>query len=151
MHEHQVPFARQIQGVLVGAVVDIAVQNHLTAELDDRFHLDRRRGLRHHDHRRYGAVARCQCDALRVIAGRSTDHAARGDRCRQMGDLVIGPAQFEREHRLQVFALEQHAVAKPARQAWRRVEWGLDRDIVDARFEYALQVIVAHGQAKLKP
>ena len=35
----------------------------------------------------------------------------------QMRHLVVGAAQLEREHRLQVLALEQHAVAAGARDS----------------------------------
>ena len=47
---------------------------------------------------------------LGVITGRGGDHASPLLRVAQMENLVIGPAQLEGEHRLQVLALEQHIV-----------------------------------------
>jgi hypothetical protein len=48
-----------------------------------------------------------------VVAGRRRDDAAPRPR-RQVRHLVVGAAQLEREHRLQVLALEQHGVASRA-------------------------------------
>jgi hypothetical protein len=62
-----------------------------------------------------------------------------------LGDLVVGAAQLEREHRLQILALEQDAVAEARRQLRRLVDGRLDRDIVDARLEDALDVGLRHG------
>jgi hypothetical protein len=55
--------------------------------------------------------------------------------------LVVGAAQLEAEHRLLVFALEQHVVAEAARQAARRLQRGFTRHVVDAGGEDALEVI----------
>ena len=60
MHEHQAALARERQRVLVGAVVVVAVQHHLAAEVAHRLHLDVRRGLRHDDD---GAGCRAGCAA----------------------------------------------------------------------------------------
>ena len=122
MHERQIALAHDGLRVLVRAVVFVAVQHHFATEIAHRAHLDVRRGLRHHDDRGNAAALRRQRHALRVIAGRRADHAALGDRIRQVRNLVVRAAQLEREHRLQVFALEQHGVADAARQARRRLE-----------------------------
>ena len=41
---------------------------------------------------------------------------------REVRDLVVGTAQLEGKHRLQIFAFEQHAIAQTLRQARRRLE-----------------------------
>jgi hypothetical protein len=66
-----------------------------------------------------------------------------------MRDLVIGAAQLEGEHRLQIFALEQDPVAQSTRQPGCYLQRRLYGDVVDARLEYALQIIV--GQRMRKP
>ena len=68
--------------------------------------------------------------------------AAVCDRCAM---LVVGAAQLEGEHGLQVLALEQHAIAQAARQALGRLERRFDRDVVDARLEDLLDVVVVHA------
>ena len=61
VHEHQVALARELQRPLEGAVVVVAVQHDLAAQIDDRLHLDLRGGLRHDDRRR-----RCRAAAPRA-------------------------------------------------------------------------------------
>ncbi len=51
------------------------------------------------------AAARCQRDALSMIAGGGADHAIDEIAVRQRREFVIGTAKFEREDRLQVLAL----------------------------------------------
>ena len=58
--------------------------------------------------------------ALRMVAGRGADHAARGHGRGQVRDLVVGAAQLEGEHRLQVLALEQHACCRAGATAAAR-------------------------------
>ena len=58
--------------------------------------------------------------------------------------LVVRAAQLEREDGLLVLALQQHAVAEPARQRGRELEGRLDRDVVDLRRENLLQVVDGH-------
>jgi hypothetical protein len=56
---------------------------------------------------RHAELLRRQRHALGMVAGRGADHAALALRRRQVGDLVVGAAQLEAEHRLHVLALEQ--------------------------------------------
>ena len=56
--EREPALAGQLDRVLVGVVEVVAVQHHLAAEVAHGLHLDLRRGLRHHDHRRDAAPAR---------------------------------------------------------------------------------------------
>ena len=100
-----------------------------------------------------GAAAealRRERDALRVIAGRRGDHAVRALRGRQMRHLVVRAAQLEREHRLLVLALEQHAVAEPRGKRRGGLERRLDRDVVHLRGEDLLQVIRHPGNHTAK-
>ena len=62
-----------------------------------------------------------------------------------MRHLVVGAAQLEREHRLLVLALQQHAVAEAPRQRRRELERRLDRDVVDLGGQDLLQVVDGHG------
>jgi hypothetical protein len=62
---------------------------------------------RHHDHRPAADLGCGQRDALRMITGGRTDHAALELLCREVDDLVVGAAQLEGKNRLQIFALEQ--------------------------------------------
>jgi hypothetical protein len=144
MHEREIPFAHDRLRVFVRAVVVVAVQHDFPAERADRVHLDVRCRQRHHDDRRNSASFRRERHALRVIAGRRADHATPGDRFREVRDLVVGAAQLERKHRLQVFALEQHFVADAAREARRGIERRFHRDVIDAGLEDALDVVVGH-------
>jgi biosynthetic threonine ammonia-lyase long form len=142
MHEHQVALAHDGLRVVVGTVVVVAVQHHLAAEVADRGHLDAGRGLRHHDHRRDAAALGRQRHALRVVAGRGADHAAPGRGLGQVRDLVVRAAQLEREHRLQVLALEHHAVFQALREARRMVERRFGGHVVDAGLEDSFYVVV---------
>jgi hypothetical protein len=145
MHEREVALAHDGLSVFVCAVVIVAVQHHLAAEISHGAHLDGRGGQRHHDGGGDAAALRGQCHALRMIAGRGADDTALRHRVGQVRNLVVGAAQLEREHRLQVLALEHHGVADAARQARRRLQWGLHRHVVDAGLENALDVVVGHG------
>src|ERR1700730_5371618 len=137
MHEHQIALARKLKCLFERAVIVIAVYHHLGAEIDHRLDLDGRGGLRNDDRRR---------NSLRVIAGRGAHHTAPRTRFRQVGDAVVRAAQLEREHRLQILALQQHLVAEPPRQARRLLQRGFDGDVVDARLEDSLYVGTRHLQ-----
>jgi len=52
-----------------------------------------------------------------------------------MYDLVIGATQLEGKYRLQVFALQQHRIAKALGQAGHGIERGFNRHVIDARLE----------------
>ncbi len=140
VHERQAALLleRQCVGIRIG--VTVTVKHDLAAEAAHGIDLDRRRGHRHHDHRAAAQPVRAQRDALRMVAGRRTDHAAPQLRGAQLRHLVVGTAQLETEHRLRVFALEQHAVSQTLRQRGREFEVAFDRDLVDARGQDLLQV-----------
>ena len=145
MHEHEAALAREFDGALVGLIVVIAVQHDLGAEIGDRLHLDLGRGQRHDDDGMDASGARAEGDALGVVAGGGADHAALGGDRRELGDLVVGAANFERKHRLEVFSLEQDAIVQAAGQARRRFQRGLDGDVVYLGFEDSFYVVFLHG------
>jgi hypothetical protein len=116
MHEGHPVLLLQRQRVRVRIGVAVAMQHHLAAQRLDRIDLHLRRGHRHHDHCAASQLVRRQRHPLRVIARRRADHAALELRGRELGHLVVGPAQLEAEHRLLVFALEQHLVVQAPAQ-----------------------------------
>jgi hypothetical protein len=119
----------------VGVIVGLAGEHHFAASRLDGLYLDLWRRRRHHDHRPAAEPGRRQRHALGMVAGRGADHAALELFGRKMDDLVVGAAQLEGKHRLQVFALEQHPVADTRRKRRCRIKRGLNRDIVDTRSE----------------
>ena len=145
MDEGELPFARERHRMLVRLVVVIAVQHGFAAKIDHGLHLDLRRRLRHHDRGRNPAAPRRQRDALGMIARRRADHAALRRRVGQVRDLVVGPAHLEREHGLQVLALEKNVVAQATTETRRRFERRFDGDVIDARLEDAFEVVVRHA------
>jgi hypothetical protein len=66
-----------------------------------------------------------------MVAGRSGDHPVFFLPFGEMGNLVVGTAQFEGKNRLQVFTLEQDAVLQLARQSARLLERGFDGGFID--------------------
>jgi hypothetical protein len=144
MHEGKALRGLHRQRVLVGVAVGVAVQHGDRAARLDRRDLQLRRGNRHHDDCPASQPARRQCDALRVIAGRRCDYPARQLGGAQVDHLVVGTSQLEREHRLDVLALDQHVVAEPLRQVRGRLEGRLLRHVIDAGVEDALQVVDRH-------
>ncbi len=145
MDEHQALLDGKLQGMLVGLVVAVAVQHGARAIAAHRRDLDLRRGARHDDQRLDPAFAGAQRHALRVITRRGGDHAAGTFLVGQMGDLVVGAADLEREHRLQVFALHPYRIAQSLTEARRGVQGRFARDFVDARVEDHFQIMVRHG------
>ena len=147
MDQRQVPLPRELDRMVVGVVEVVAVQHDLATEVEHRLHLDARRGLRHHDDRRYAAPPARQRHALRVVASGGADDAPSRHRVRQVRDLVVRAAQLEREDRLQVLALEQDAVVQPTRQPRRFLERRFDRDLVDTGFQDPFDVAFLHGHS----
>ncbi|CAM3558653.1 hypothetical protein PSFL111601_28355 [Pseudomonas floridensis] len=77
-----------------------------------------------------------------MVARRGRHHAASRFLGRQLRQLVIGAANLEGEHRLQVFALEQHLIAEPLGQLPRALQRSFDGDVVDAGGEDFACVVV---------
>ena len=137
----------EFAGFLIGVIIGVAMQNYLTAERLNSVNFYRRRGYRHYDDRPEIAPPGCQRDALRVVAGGTADHAGVHG---SFWQLVVCPAQFERENRLQIFALHQHPVVQTQRQITRQFKWRYFRDIVNRRRVYQGDIVISgHLRARL--
>ena len=108
--------ARQRLALLAQPVVE----DDLGAVAARGLELRPRRVARHDDHRRGPEQARHQRHRLRVVARGVGDHAARQRLRRQPRDGVVGAAELERPHALQVLALEEHGARRCARRACAR-------------------------------
>ena len=84
---------------------------------------------------------RTQGNALGVIASARCNDAPLQFLGGQLSHAVVGPAQLEREDRLQILPFQQHGVVQTPAQVGGRVEWCLHRDVVDARPKDPLQVV----------
>src|SRR3569832_572494 len=144
MDEHHALFIGELDRADIGLVVCVAVQHRLRAELAHRLHLDVGRGARHDDERLDAEAVRRQRHPLRMVAGRRGDHAARTLLRTHVHDLVIGAAQLEGEHGLQVLALQQHVIAHTLGQAAHHIERRLYRHVVDPRLENFFEIILGH-------
>ncbi len=142
--------ARELERVLVRGVEHVAVEHDFTAEARNGGDLDLRRGGRHHDHGADAAVARREGHALRVIAGGCADDAASRGRFGKIGDLVVRTADLEREHRLQVLALQQDLTAEPRGETLHAIERRRLRHVIDAGLEDALDVVVGNHATSLR-
>ena len=147
MHEESFPVVgHQLVAARLGVGERIAGQLDLGAELADRVDLDLRRGLRHHDQGADPEVTGRKRHALRVVAGAGRDHAASPILPRQMRHAVVGAAQLVGKDRLQVFAFQQHAVARPSRESPRGIERRRARHVVNTAREYQAQhLLSSHG------
>ncbi len=140
------PFGlRDFQRAFIGFLVVVAMQNDARRPVADGFHLDVGGRLRHDDSHRNTQLFGCQRHALRMIAGRRGDNAARLLLFRQMQHLVVGASQFERENRLQILALDQHIVVEARGQGRRRLQRRFRRNVVDARVQDLVQIVFRHN------
>ena len=53
---------------------------------------------------------------------------------RQICELVVSTAQFEREHRLQIFTFHENSVAEPCGQVAGKLQRRFAGDVIDAGF-----------------
>jgi hypothetical protein len=150
MNEGQTLLGHQLARMGIGFIIGIAVQHHLAAVGAHRTDLDRRRSTRHDDGRLESEPAGAERHALRMITSAGRDHATRTRLGIEMDQLVVGPAQFEGEHRLQVLAFEQHGIAQAGRESRRQREWSLDGDIIDARLEDAFDIGIGHAGSRVR-
>jgi len=137
--------AAKLQGVGVGVVVGIPMEQGLRPQPAHRPNLDRWGGPRHHDQGSDPQPLCRQRHTLGMIAGGGGDHAARALRRRQAKHLVVGPPQLEGEHRLQVLALGEHRIAETLRQAREPLQGRLLGNIVDPGLEDTFDVAARHG------
>ncbi len=143
VHESELSFFLKLIRVAAGIAVAVAVQHDLhgtLAEMLDRVDLDLRRGGRHHDDSLASEAVGGERYALRMVARRGGDHAALELLGSELRHLVVCAAQLEREHRLHVFALEQHGVADARRQVGRVFQRRFDRHVIDAGSEDTFEI-----------
>ena len=146
VHKSHALLLLQAQGVGVGIGVALAMQHHLATQGLDGFYFEGGRGHGHHHHRACAQLGRAQRHTLGVVARRGANHPARELLAAELGHFVVRPAQLEAEHRLLVFALEQHLVVQAPPQVARHVQSRLVRHVVYLGGEDFLQVIGAAGR-----
>ena len=127
----------------------IAVQHHLAATGTHAFDLDLGSGLGHHDGGLDPQHLGGQGQALGMVARRCSDHATGALGVGELGQLVVGATDLEREHRLQVFALEPDLVAQPLGELAGGLQWGFHGNVINARGEDLLYVLFEHRKASL--
>ncbi len=135
-------FVDQLQRVGQRLREGIAVQHHGGTPRAHAFDLDLRRGARHDDGRFDPQLTRRQRQALSMIARRCRHYAPCGLLRGQLRELVVRTTNLEREHRLQIFALEQHLIAQPFGQLASALQRRFDGNVVDARGEDFARVVV---------
>ncbi len=140
MHEHQVSLPAELRRMVVGMIVVIAVQYDFTAEIRDGLNLDFGRSQRHDDHRRDSPGACGERNPLGVVAGRGADDAPLRADGRQLRNLVVRAANFERKDRLQVFTFEPDVIVEASRQPRCGFERRLNGNVVDLGFENPIDV-----------
>ena len=146
VHEGEALFGLQLQGVLIGIAEGVALQHHLATAGAHRVHLQGGSGDGHDDDGTAAQLACRQRHTLGMVAGRGADHAPGTFLGAEVGHLVVGAAQLERENGLHVLALEQHPVAQAGRQCRGGIQRGFFRHFVDAGVQDPFQVLDGHGQ-----
>ena len=141
VHKGHAVLLLQRERVLVRVGVAVAVQHHLAAQGFDGFDLQSGGGHRHHDHGLGAQAAGTQRHALGMVAGRGADDALFQLSRREVHHLVVGAAQLETEHRLLVFALEQHGVVQTAAEVFGHFQRGLLGHVVDTCGQDFFQVV----------
>ena len=153
VHKRQALLFLECGGMGVGVGITVAKQHHLATKGFYRVHLELGRGGGHDHH---GAGAQCvgaHGHALRMVARRGADHAFFQLGRAELHHLVVRPAQLEAEHRLLVFALEQHLVVQAAAQVLGQCQVGLHRHVIDTRGEDFFEVVgggevFGHGRGR---
>ena len=119
MHENRPLNAAVLTGGLARVVVRVPDQMHRDArlaEMLDALDLLKRGDSGHEDGGPDAQRGAGEGHALGMIAGAGADHAARRLLRRQPRDLVVGPADLEGAHFLEVFALQQDPSAIEVRE-----------------------------------
>jgi len=133
----------------IGLVVGLAGQHHLAAPGSHGLDLDLGRGGGHDDDRPAADLGGGKGHALGVVAGGGADDAALQLGRGEVGNLVVGAAQLEGEHRLHVLALEIEAVAEPVGEIGRQFQGSLNGGLIDPGVEDFGQVVVQHGEGRM--
>ena len=143
MDEAEAPLLLEPPRFAIGGVVGVAMEQHLGPPGGHGPHLHVRGGDGHHNHCLAPQPLGGQGHPLGVVAGAGGDHAPRKLASAEARHLVVGAAQLEAEHRLQVFPLQQHPVVQAPRQVRRRIQGRFDRHVVDPGPQDPLQHVAA--------
>ena len=108
----------------IGLIEAVTEQHHIAAHAPHRIDLDVRRGGRHHDGSLDVQFGPGERYPLGVVARRGGDDPLGPLLLGQTGNLVIGAAQLEGVHRLQILALEHHMVAQTVRDLLQHLQRG---------------------------
>ena len=101
--------------------VAVSMQHHFAAKAPHRIDFDLGSGRRHHDDSPCAQFVRAECNTLRMVASRRTNHTLGQLFSAELGHLVISAAQFEAAHWLLVLAFKQHGVVQPLAQLFGRL------------------------------
>ena len=104
----------QLHCIIIGIIVRHAFQYHFATAALDRVNFNFGRCFRHHDDGTATQILRRQSHTLRMVARAGSNHAAIQGFFRQLRHFVVRAADFERKHRLQIFALEQNLIVQTA-------------------------------------
>ena len=146
MNEAEPGLGPEPLGLAAGVVIAVTMQHYLGAAGCHRFHLHLRSGDRHHDHCPAAQPLGRHRHPLSMVAGTGGDYTPLQFSRAQPHHLVVGAAQLEAEHRLEVLALQQYAVAEPGREVGGGIEGRLDRHLVHPGPQHSLQVTVGIGR-----
>ena len=141
MDECQAMANTQFHCMRIGIRITVAKQHHLTAQGFDRINFERRGGDRHDNDRPGIQFLGTQCHPLRMVTGRGADHAFFELGRRQLHHLVVSAAQFEAEHRLLVFTLEQHLILEFFAEYRCHVQSRLVRHVIHLGGQNFFQII----------
>ena len=132
--------------MFIGVVIGVPMQHHFRAPAAHRRDFDGRRGFRHDDGRLDAHPRRRQSHPLGMVARAGGNHAGLALRLIEAGDLVVGPAHLEGEHRLQVLALDEHAIAQTHGQLVHGIQRGFLGHLIDPGGKNLLYVTFEHGR-----
>ena len=91
----------------------------------------------HHNGGRAAHPGGRECNALRMVAGRGSNHATFQLHGAEVGHFVVSTAQLEAEHLLHVLTLEQHLIGSANRQGMCALQWCLNGHVVNLGGQYA--------------
>ena len=135
-----------------GLAILVALVGHdLGAVAARRFQLHLRRVLGHHDQRFYPQQFAREGDRLRMVAGRKCEHAPLALLSRELRQRVVGAAELEGAHALQVFALEEELGADQRVCAGRGEHRRLARGVLDALVRCRYVVVRNHAVITSSP
>lgn len=122
------------------------MQHYFAATRAHAFDFDLGGGLGHDDGGFDAQHFRRQGQTLRMVARRRSDHATGTLFVSQLGEFVVGAANLEREHWLQIFALEPDVIAQPLGELASVLQRGFYGNVINARGEDLLTYCSSIGK-----